>query len=314
MDVDELTSKLEDIPGFEADPDLTPLLLDDPREMDEDTRSDVQTYKSKILKARRDADMSGGKPPWWTYEVAPETLPQLAGEETREAGGGAEEASSEEPEKTEETTEESAEETGEEPSEDQAEEVEAESEPEEEPEPAAPQIDPEEVQTAVQRFLDDELSEDELTEEIGEAAATAAISVRDDYEQWLDSQVEKRFVESRDELEPTEEELLAADLIDGEVENESANNCFRVGANNRKAALFYSEDSSRLVLHNFSLPQDLDNQWLLWLQDLLVKHAFDYAEENELSVFGERPDIYKDFLKRYPEYEERLENDLESAA
>lgn len=54
----------EDIPGFERDPEMEKLLDRDVLELDEDTRADVQLYKSRLLQAKRDAGMSGDTPPW----------------------------------------------------------------------------------------------------------------------------------------------------------------------------------------------------------------------------------------------------------
>lgn len=54
----------DDIPGFERDPEIEELLDQDVLEMDEDTRSEVQLYKSRLLQAKRDAGMSTDKPPW----------------------------------------------------------------------------------------------------------------------------------------------------------------------------------------------------------------------------------------------------------
>lgn len=293
MDADELASKLEEIPGFDPDPDLTPLLLEDLREMDEEERSNVQTYKSKIMKARRDADIDEGKPPWWSIDHASPTMAGLAGEEPVEApsGGGDDEEPDEEPE---ETAEEPTEEAGEEEAEEAG--------------GATIDVDPDEIKDAVSAFWSGEMDEDALEEELGEAIATAAIGARAEQDKIEEEQVEKRLVESRDELEPTEEELLAADLIDQPVENESSNNCFMVPVNNQKCSLFYTEDDQRLILHNFSMPTSLDNQWRLWVEDQLVKNAFEHAEENGLDVFAERAHIYKDFLSRYPEFEELTKN------
>jgi cytochrome b6-f complex iron-sulfur subunit len=54
----------EEIPGFERDPEMEDLLEKDVLELDEDTRSEVQLYKSRLLQAKRDADMSESSPPW----------------------------------------------------------------------------------------------------------------------------------------------------------------------------------------------------------------------------------------------------------
>lgn len=299
MDADELASVLEDIPGFTPDADLTPLLLEDLREMDEDERSKVQTYKSKIMKARRDADIDEGKPPWWTIDHAAPTMAGLAGEEPVEAPGGGDDGGEDEAEA------ESAEADGE--SADESDE-EQDAEATEESGGATIDVDPDEIKEAVASYWHGDISDEELEEQLGEAVATAAIAARDEQDQIEEEQVEKRIVESRDELEPTEDELLAADLIDQPVENESSNNCFMVPAENQKCSLFYTESDDRLILHNFSLPTTLDGQWRLWIEDQLVKNAFEYAEENGLDVFAERAHIYKDFLNRYPEFEELTQN------
>lgn len=54
----------EDIPGFERDPEIEELLDKDVSELDEETRSEVQLYKSRMLQAKRDAGMSSDTPPW----------------------------------------------------------------------------------------------------------------------------------------------------------------------------------------------------------------------------------------------------------
>jgi hypothetical protein len=300
MDADELQSELEEIPGFEPDSDLTALLLDDLRDMDEDQRSEVQTYKSKIMKARRDADIDEGKPPWWKADRAAATMAGLAGEEPAEApaGGGDEEdeeASGEDEAEAEESSDEEA--AGEEATEDTGDEG-----------GATIDVDPDEIKDAVADYWGGDLSDEELEDQLGEAVATAAIAAREEQDQIEEEQVEKRIVEDRKQLEPTEDELLAADLIDEPVENDNSDNCFKVPVHNQKCALFYTDDGDRLILHNFSMPTTLDNQWRLWIEDQLVKNAFEYAEENGLEVFAERSRIYKDFLNRYPDFEELVKN------
>lgn len=286
MDADELADALADISGFEPDDELTPLLLEDLREMDEDERQKVQIYKARIMKARRDADIDEGVPPWWTNDSAAETMAGLAGEEPSEPSADTDSGEeTEEPDEAEPPADEDTDEAG-----------------------ATIDVDPDEIKEAVHAFWNGDTEEDELTDELGEALATAAIAAREAQDEIEDNQVEKRLVESRDELEPTQEELLAADLIDQPVEKEGSNNCFMVPVKKQKASLFYTEDDERLILHNFSLPTTLDNQWGLWIEDQLVKTAFEYAEENDLDVFAERARIYKDFLRRYPEFEDLTKN------
>lgn len=54
----------ESIPGFTVDPELEELLDEDPYDLDEETRLDVQLYKSRKLQAKRDAGMSESTPSW----------------------------------------------------------------------------------------------------------------------------------------------------------------------------------------------------------------------------------------------------------
>jgi len=288
VDADELADALANISGFDPDDELTPLLLEDLREMDEDERQKVQTYKARIMKARRDADINEGAPPWWTSDSAAQTMAGLAGEEPAKASGGSD----------------TAEDAGEPDETDEAEVEEGDTDEG----GATIDVDPDEIKEAVHAYWNQETDEDELKEELGEALATAAIAAREAQDETKANQVKKRLVESRDELEPTEEELLAANLIDQPVENEGSNNCFMVPVKNQKASLFYTEDDERLILHNFSLPTTLDNQWRLWIEDQLVKAAFEHAEEKDLDVFAERARIYKDFLRRYPEFEDLTKN------
>lgn len=63
----------DDIPNFTPDDELESLLSEPVSELDEDTRIEVQRYKSRKLKAIRDAGMSGDRPEWWASDgVAPE--------------------------------------------------------------------------------------------------------------------------------------------------------------------------------------------------------------------------------------------------
>lgn len=123
----------DDVPGFDSDPELDELLTRGVGELDEETRIEVQRYKARYLKAKRDAGMSASRPPWWEGDEAPETV-----EETDQSGADLEAAPpqpesepEEEPvEATQEPSPEQEEEAGETPEEPPA-------EPEEEPEPAA---------------------------------------------------------------------------------------------------------------------------------------------------------------------------------
>lgn len=54
----------ESIPGFTVEPELEELLDEDPYDLDEETRLDVQLYKSRKLQAKRDAGMSESAPSW----------------------------------------------------------------------------------------------------------------------------------------------------------------------------------------------------------------------------------------------------------
>lgn len=286
MDADELADALADIPGFDPDDELTPLLLEDLRELEEEERQKVQTYKSRIMKARRDAEIDEGKPPWWQIDAGADTMAGLAGEEPVKTSGTSDDSGDDEA-GDEETVEESTEVGDGE---------------------ATIDVDPEEIKEAVTAYWQGDTDGDSLEEQLGEALATAAIAAREAQDEIEENQVEKRLVESRNELEPTEDELLAADLIDQPIENEGSNNCFMVPVNKRKCTLFYTEDDERLILHNFSIPDGLDNQWRLWVEDQLVKNAFEYADDNDLEVFAERARIYKDFLRRYPEFENLTQN------
>ncbi|MFB6356893.1 MAG: Rieske 2Fe-2S domain-containing protein [bacterium] len=70
----------EDIPGFERDEELEQHLDEDIFSLDEDTRIKLQRYKSQLLKARRDADMSTSSPPW--EDVGPVSGDSGGAEET----------------------------------------------------------------------------------------------------------------------------------------------------------------------------------------------------------------------------------------
>ncbi len=55
----------DDIPGFTPDEELEPLLSRPPSELEEDRRLNVQRYKARKLKAKRDAGVSESRPGWW---------------------------------------------------------------------------------------------------------------------------------------------------------------------------------------------------------------------------------------------------------
>lgn len=55
----------DEIPDFSTDEDLEALLTTSVSEMDEETRLEVQRYKARKLKAKRDAGMSTDRPGWW---------------------------------------------------------------------------------------------------------------------------------------------------------------------------------------------------------------------------------------------------------
>lgn len=88
----------EEIPDFEADPELEDLLDEDVLELDEETRQEVQLYRARKMKAARDAGMG-------TVDGGADEA-----DESAEASAGADEG---EPEDTEETTEQTDEESGE---------------------------------------------------------------------------------------------------------------------------------------------------------------------------------------------------------
>lgn len=151
----------DDIPNFTADDELEALLSEPVSELDEDTRIDVQCYKSRKLKAIRDAGMSGDRPGWWASDgVAPEradVAPGASGGEVRpsssdtpgaspdgeasdDTDGASEDGTDDDTEEsvTEEPVEESGDDDGEEAEED------------------------EEVETLPREALGEEPSEDEL--------------------------------------------------------------------------------------------------------------------------------------------------------
>lgn len=55
---------MSSIPNFNPNPDLEALLEEDPTSLDEQSLIDVQRYKAKKLKAKRDAGESDGSPDW----------------------------------------------------------------------------------------------------------------------------------------------------------------------------------------------------------------------------------------------------------
>ncbi len=169
----------EEIPGFDRDPELDELLTSDLAELDEETRTDLQRYKARLLKARRDADRSTARPPWWGDSPAPETLSgaNFSGvdmdaaleevEAAAETEQKAEETSEEEPEDVEEPAAEEPEESApEEP---------AEEAPEESPEPEEVEISDEdlvevgfEVDPDLEELIDQDVHEIESEEKRSE--------------------------------------------------------------------------------------------------------------------------------------------------
>lgn len=70
----------DEIPNFTPDDELEPLLSEPVSDLDEDARIQVQRYKSRKLKAKRDAGMSGERPAWWAPDgVAPERADVVPG-------------------------------------------------------------------------------------------------------------------------------------------------------------------------------------------------------------------------------------------
>lgn len=168
----------EDIPGFDEDPELEDLLSEDPQDLDEETLQDVQRYKARKLKAKRDADVSSDRPGWWPEGAsAPERL-----EDVGHAGGGTAPASSgdeaSESEADESTETETSEEAGD--------------EPEDEPEPA-----------------DEEGTTDE-SEEAGDEDESPDEQPEVDEDETVEVDIE----ETDFEVDPELEELLDEDVMD----------------------------------------------------------------------------------------------------
>lgn len=145
----------DEIPNFTPDDDLEPLLSEPVSELDEDTRIELQRYKSRKLKAWRDAGMSGEQPPWWGPDgVAPEradVAPGASGGQVRPTSGEGSDPSTtgEESGETAEPTSNEAEADGEEaPTEDATEEEDDEEE--------------EEVEVLPREELGEEPTEEEL--------------------------------------------------------------------------------------------------------------------------------------------------------
>lgn len=60
----------DEIPEFSTDEDLEALLTTSVSDLDEATRIEVQRYKARKLKAKRDAGLSSDRPGWWGPDQA----------------------------------------------------------------------------------------------------------------------------------------------------------------------------------------------------------------------------------------------------
>ncbi|MFB6226749.1 MAG: Rieske 2Fe-2S domain-containing protein [bacterium] len=173
----------DDIPGFDEDPELEDLLTSNLQDLDEETRQEVQKYKSQKLQAKRDADLSTDKPEWWPEGgTAPETLEEMdSGDATASSQEQPEEESSEE----ESTTEASSEDDSEE----------AEEQVEEETETSTDEGSAEEAEQPQDEEPEQEDASEEPSAESGET-------------------VEVDLSETDFEIDPEMEELLDEDVFD----------------------------------------------------------------------------------------------------
>ncbi len=284
-DVEVPEVDFSDVPGLEHDPELDELLTENVAEMDEETRTRVQRYKARVLKAKRDADQATEVPEWWSVPRAFETVEE-SDQSRRSPGaapsGGAEEA--EEPESAQ-----PAEET------DEAEPV-SDGKPEEgsEEEREEPESEPEAEEEAPE----------EVAEEDPEAAVEAESGGTKEGEEEEEEPEEPEL--SLEDLgdEPSEDELLRAHVIDAPVEQEDSQGIFKTSVEYRKCYLSYTRRSKFLTLHHYELPDTIEDERIrTWIKDLLARKAYEFAEENELIVIPQGSDIWDDFLARHPEFE-----------
>lgn len=104
---------------------------------------------------------------------------------------------------------------------------------------------------------------------------------------------------------PSEEELVAAGILDGPVEHDTSDNCFHTAVDNRKAALHYGPGEDRLVAYHYNLPTIFSESLRHTVEDVLARALFEHAREEDKLVHPQQARVRGGFLARHPEYREQ---------
>lgn len=104
---------------------------------------------------------------------------------------------------------------------------------------------------------------------------------------------------------PSEEELVAAGILDGPVEHDTSDNCFHTSLDNRKAALHYGPGTDRLVAYHYNLPTVFSQALRQTVEDVLARALFAYAEKENKPVHPQQARLRSGFLARHPEFREQ---------